>query len=87
MKLSAVLKIILKCLDNVSESGFVLQFCETTINLAPVGVLCILGNQYLIGGNLSSSVMFSLFKLFTIAHICLNYFFDGMRSLKMCFRF
>ena len=46
-KLSTVLKIILKILGIVSESGFVLQFIEATMNLAPMGVLCVLGNQYI----------------------------------------
>ena len=47
-----------KILDVVSESGFVLEFFEAKTNLAPMGVLCILGNQYLIWSVLSSSAMF-----------------------------
>ena len=57
-KLSTVLRIILKSLDVVSESGFVLQQFEATINLASMDVLCILGNQYIIGSNLWRPVMF-----------------------------
>ena len=45
-------------MDIVSESGLVLQKYEATINLTPTSVLCILGNQYIIGSNLSSCVMF-----------------------------
>ena len=37
---------------------FLLQYFEVTINLVPMVVLCILGNQYIIGNDLSSSVMF-----------------------------
>ena len=50
--LSTVLRMILKSLDLVLESGFVLQQFEATINLAPMDVLCILGNQDIIGSNL-----------------------------------
>ena len=56
--LSTVLRIIFKSLDVVSESGFVLQQFEATINLAPMDVLCILGNQCIIGSNLWRPVMF-----------------------------
>ena len=52
------LKIILKIVDIVSESDIVLQLFEATINLAPMIVLCSLGNQYMIGSILSNSVMF-----------------------------
>ena len=45
-------------MDIVSESGLVLQKYEATINLTPTSVLCILGNQYIIGSDLSRSVMF-----------------------------
>ena len=56
--LSTVLRIIFKSLDVVSESGFVLQQFEATINLAPMDVLCILGNQDIIGSNLWRPVIF-----------------------------
>ena len=56
--LSTVLRIILKSLDVVSESGFMLQQFEATLNLAPMDVLCILGNQYIIGSNLWGTAMF-----------------------------
>ena len=42
----------------VSESGFLQQFFETIINLAPMGVLYILGIQYITWSDLSKSVMF-----------------------------
>ena len=45
-------------LDIVTESGFVLQFFEAAINLAPIDVLCILDDQYIIKSDLSSSVKF-----------------------------
>ena len=35
-------------------------FFEATINLAPIGVLHMLGKQYIIGSDLLSSVMFRL---------------------------
>ena len=57
-QLSTILKIVLKILDIVSEKRFLLQAFEATINLAPMGVLCSLSNQYKIGSSLSSSVMF-----------------------------
>ena len=60
MKLFTVLKIILNILDNVSESSFVLQFYKATKRLGTMGVLCILGDQYIIGSDLSRSVIFSL---------------------------
>ena len=57
-KLSTALKMIFKILDIVTESGFVLQFFEAAINLAPIDVLCILDDQYIIKSDLSSSVKF-----------------------------
>ena len=46
-------KIVLKILDILSESGFVLQFFEVTINLTPMGVFCIL---YICGRRLWAQV-------------------------------
>ena len=59
-KLSTELKIILKILDILSESGFVMRFFEATINLALMEILYILGHQYLVGSNLSSCERFRL---------------------------
>ena len=48
-KCYAVVKIILKILNILSESGFVLYPFEATINLEPLSVLFILGNHCIIG--------------------------------------
>ena len=42
MRKFTVIKIILKILNIVSESGFMFQFFESTMNQALVDVLCIL---------------------------------------------
>ena len=49
---------ILKILDIISESDFALQFLKATIKPAPIGGLCVLGNQYIIGSILSSYLIF-----------------------------
>ena len=58
MKTFYSIKNNLKILDIVSESGFVLQFFEATINLVSMDFLWILGNQYIIESDLSISLMF-----------------------------
>ena len=47
--------------------------CEATMDLAPMVALYILGKEYIIGSDLSSSLMFR-------SNFCLNDFLDGMRS-------
>ena len=51
------LKIILKTLEMTPDRGLVLQFFKATMNLPPTGVLCIFGNQYIMGRVLSWSVI------------------------------
>ena len=45
-------------MNTVLESGLEVQFFEATINLAPMGVLIILDNQYIIWIFLTSLVLF-----------------------------
>ena len=49
------LKIILKFLEVTPDNSLVLQFFDAVMNLAPTDVLEILGNQYIIGRELSLS--------------------------------
>ena len=58
----------------VSDSGFVLQSFEGTINLAPMGVL-------------KMEAINVQVKSFTIIYICLNCFLNGMSSFRRCFKF
>ena len=44
---SLVIYIRLKIEETALESGFVEQFADATINLKPIGFLCILGIQYI----------------------------------------
>ena len=44
MKTLKIIQNHFEILDIVSESGFVLQFFEATINLRPKDFLCILGD-------------------------------------------
>ena len=76
-----MLKIILKILDIVSTSSLALPIFDATTNMAPMGVLSILGNEYIIG------VPFIKFckvyiKPFTKIDIFLNYFSDGCLAFK-----
>ena len=57
MKTSTWLKIILKTFEIISDRGLVLQLFEAIMNLASMDVLCIFGNQYIMGRVLSCSVI------------------------------
>ena len=47
------LRIILTFLEITSDRGLVVQIFEATMNLAPIGVICIFGYDCIMGGVLS----------------------------------
>ena len=56
-RLSIWLKLMLRTLKITSDRGLVQLLFVTTMNLAPIGVLCIFGNQYIMEKVLSCSVI------------------------------
>ena len=65
----------METLEITSNRGLVLQFFEVTMNLGPIGILYIFGNQYIIGG------VFVLFSYFTVTFFAV---FLASSSLDFC---
>ena len=59
-----------------SDKGFLLQFFKVTMNLAPIGVLCIFGNQYNMGRVLFYSVILKSKLLRYLMLVSLRYSLD-----------
>ena len=57
-RLSIWLKLMLRAIKITSDRGLVQLLFVTTMNLAPIGVLCIFGNQYIM-----EKVLFNYFKV------------------------
>ena len=62
-----------------------LDFFEATVNLVPKDVLFILGNQYIIGSDLSISLMLSFSLMFSDLSISLT-FYNNLYLLELFIR-
>ena len=82
--LSSWLKITLKTLEITSDRGLVLKFFEATMNIAPIGVLCIFSNQYMMERALCCSIKVNFFFAVFDVNFNFNNFLVRLSYLWIC---